>query len=200
MMTIIPFMRYAPEHKDETRERVLAEAAKQIRAHGPQGVGVATIMKRAGLTHGGFYAHFSSKDELVTAAIEKMFEGSRTRWELYTAERDAAGGLAAYIDWYLSAEHRDTRAAGCPIAALSSDLPRLGKSARVAYAAGARDFTKRIAGKLRELGLDADRLAPSMVAELVGALALARVEPDEKRSNDLLTASRRALHARLARD
>src|SRR5262245_45438020 len=102
-------MRYPPDHKRETRERVLAEAAKQIRAHGPLGVGVADIMKRAGLTHGGFYAHFKSKDALVAAAIAKMFDGARARWQRATATRDASGGLAAYIDSYLSADHRDAR-------------------------------------------------------------------------------------------
>jgi TetR/AcrR family transcriptional repressor of nem operon len=73
-------MRYPADHKRETRERVLAEAAEQIRAHGPLGIGVAEIMKRAGLTHGGFYAHFTSKDSLIAAGIAKMFEGARVRW------------------------------------------------------------------------------------------------------------------------
>jgi TetR/AcrR family transcriptional repressor of nem operon len=182
-------MRYPADHKTETRERVLVEAAKQIREHGPMGVGVADIMKRAGLTHGGFYAHFKSKDALVAAAIGKMFEGARKRWE-------RSGGLAAYIDWYLSAEHRDARETGCPIAALSSDLPRLPAMCRKAYADGARSFTERIAHELRD-HRDADVLAASAVAELVGALSLSRVEPDEARSTAILAASRRSLRARL---
>jgi len=191
-------MRYPAEHKQETRERVLAEAAKQIRAHGPLGVSVAEIMKRAGLTHGGFYAHFRSKDALIAAAIGKMFDGARARWDEATGERAAATGLAAYIDSYLSEEHRDARATGCPIAALASDLPRLTAACRSAYAAGARGTTEQLATKLRELGhRDADALAASVVAELVGALSLARVEPDGERSAAILAASRRALRARL---
>src|SRR5262249_21911065 len=155
--------------------------------HGPLGVGVAEIMKRAGLTHGGFYAHFKSKDALVAAAIAKMFEGVRARWEKST-------GLGAYIDWYLSEEHRDARATGCPIAALASDLPRLSKACRDAYAGGTRDLTRSIAGKLAELGhRGPDALAASVIAELVGALSLARVEPDAERSRAVLAASRRAL-------
>src|SRR5580692_7229720 len=109
MMIIMLCVRYSSEHKQETRERVLVEATKQIRAHGPLGVGVADIMKRAGLTHGGFYAHFKSKDALVAAAITKMFDGARSRWARATTTRDARSGLAAYIDSYLSAEHRDGR-------------------------------------------------------------------------------------------
>src|SRR5262249_22494023 len=144
-------------------ERVLVEAAKQIRAHGPLGVGVAEIMKRAGLTHGGFYAHFKSKDALIAAAIGKMFEGACTRWQRTTEARNASSGLGTYIDWYLSAEHRDARESGCPIVALSSDLPRLPNMCRAAYAEGTRNLTERIAGKLRELGhRDADVLAASV--------------------------------------
>jgi TetR/AcrR family transcriptional repressor of nem operon len=198
MSIILREMRYSPDHKQETRERVLVEATKQIRAHGPLGVGVADIMKRAGLTHGGFYAHFKSKDALVAAAITKMFDGARSRWARATTTRDARSGLAAYIDSYLSAEHRDGRESGCPIAALASDLPRLPKTCRRAHAEGTRDLTERFEGKLRELGhRGADALAASVVAELVGALSLARVEPDEARSDAILAASRRSLRSRL---
>jgi len=178
-------VRYPAEHKLETRDLILTEAAKQIRAHGPLGVGVADIMKKAGLTHGGFYAHFKSKDALVAAAIGKMFESARTRWE-------KTAGLGAYIDWYLSAEHRDARETGCPVVALASDVPRLSKACRTAYAAGARAFVERIASVVGD-----DVTASSIVAELVGALALARVEPDPGRSDQLLAASRRALRERI---
>jgi TetR/AcrR family transcriptional repressor of nem operon len=191
-------MRYPAEHKQETRERVLTEAAKQIRAHGPLGVSVADVMKRAGLTHGGFYAHFRSKDALVAAAIGKMFEGARARWDKATGDRSASAGLAAYIDAYLSPEHRDGRATGCPIAALASDLPRLTTTCRNAYAAGTRGTIEQLSAVLRELGhRDIDALATSVVAELVGALSLARAEPDDERSTAILAASRRALRARL---
>jgi len=185
-------MRYPVNHKRETREHILAEAAKQIREHGPLGVGVVEIMKRAGLTHGGFYAHFKSKDALIAAAITTMFESARVLWER------SSGSLGAYIDSYLSTSHRDNRETGCPIAALSSDLPRLPKACRSAYAEGTRNLTDRLAVALRELGhREADALAASVVAELVGALALARVEPDEARSEAILAASRRSLRHRL---
>lgn len=191
-------MRYPAEHKDETRAHILAEAAKQIRAHGPNGIGVAEIMKRAGLTHGGFYAHFKSKDALVTAAIETMFESAQRRWDAETAGKRAAVGLRDYIEFYLSEGHRDARAVGCPVAALASDMPRLGASSKKAYAAGARRLTACIAAKLAELGhADGEALAASVLAELVGALAMARVELDAERSRALLAASKRALAARL---
>ncbi len=197
-MAIIHCVRYASDHKHETRERILAEAAKQIRSHGPLGIGVAEIMKRAGLTHGGFYAHFESKDALLTAAISKMFEDALSRWHSSTEGRTASDGLSAYVDWYLSPQHRDARETGCPMAALSSDLPRLPSECRTAFADGVRSLAERLAYGLRELRLrKVDPLAASVLAELVGALSIARVEPDQARSDAILTASRRAIRARL---
>ena len=123
-------MRYDAEHKQKTRSKVLEVAAKAIRSDGPDRIGVAGVMAEAGLTHGGFYAHFKSKDELVAAAIEQMFEESRARVAHEMEGHPPAEGLANYIDFYLSKKHRDARGAGCPMAALSSDLPRLPEQTR----------------------------------------------------------------------
>src|SRR2546426_10139608 len=123
-------MRYHPDHKEKTRRRVLEEATKAIRRQGPYRLGVAGVMKQAGLTHGGFYAHFSSKDALVSAAIGAMFDGALERWTRATHDRPPEAGLAAYIESYLSAEtprHQGRRvsdgrarlgsaALGCPVA------------------------------------------------------------------------------------
>jgi len=89
-------MRYQPDHKEKTRRRVLEEATKAIRRQGPHRLGVARVMKQAGLTHGGFYAHFSSKDALVSAAIAAMFEGTLDRWTRATHDRPPEAGLAAF--------------------------------------------------------------------------------------------------------
>lgn len=202
-MTIIltTEMRYPAEHKEETRAAILAEAAKQIRAHGPAGVGVAEIMKSAGLTHGGFYAHFTSKDQLIAAAIDKMFEAASARWERETTGVDAATGIRHYIDFYLSTGHCENRAGGCAIAALVSDVPRLTPAARKAFAAGSKRLADRFATKLRELDkprhADPDLVGASVVAELVGTLTLARCEPDPERAERMLAAGKRALYARL---
>lgn len=191
-------MRYDAEHKQRTRTKVLQAAAKAIRADGPHRVGVAGVMADAGLTHGGFYAHFASKDELVAAAIGHMFEESDARMRHETEGLDAAAGLAAYIDFYLSEAHRDMRGAGCPMAALASDLPRLPDAAREQFADGVQRATMRLDAKLASLGHpDAEALARSAVAELIGALSLARAEPDPERSAAILDASRRQLKQRL---
>jgi TetR/AcrR family transcriptional repressor of nem operon len=191
-------MRYDAEHKQRTREKVLREAAKAIRAAGPHKIAVAGVMARAGLTHGGFYAHFASKDELVAAAIGQMFEEGARRYAQVTEGRAPAEALGAYIDFYLSAAHRDARSSGCPVPFMSADLPRLARPARERFAAGVAQLTERFAGLLAQLGhAHAGPEASSLFAELVGALSLARAEPDAARSDALLEHSRGALKRRL---
>ncbi|MBV9496047.1 MAG: TetR/AcrR family transcriptional regulator [Acidobacteria bacterium] len=191
-------MRYDAEHKASTRTRVLKEAAKAIRTQGPHRIAVAGVMKKAGLTHGGFYAHFRSREAMVGAAIERMFEEANARWASATAGRSAADGLCAFIDFYLSPAHRDAHAVGCPVAALLGDLPRLAPSWRRAFAAGVRRWTDAVAQRLIELGREnAEALASSAVAELAGALALARGESDATRSDARLAASRHLIKQRL---
>jgi TetR/AcrR family transcriptional repressor of nem operon len=190
-------MRYDNEHKQRTRTKVLDAAANAIRNAGPDRVGVAGVMAEAGLTHGGFYAHFASKDDLVAAAIAHMFEQSLARVRHETEGRSAADGLVAYIDFYLSRKHRDARGSGCPIAALSSDLPRLSDAARAEFADGVQRLTTTLGGSLAELGhADAETQARSCVAELIGALSLARIAPDAKRSDAILAASKQQLKRR----
>ncbi len=191
-------MRYDSDHKLQTRQRVLRAAARAIRSDGPARVGVAGVMREAGLTHGGFYAHFQSKDELVAAAVAQMFEDSIARWRHAREGKDLADGLAAVLRVYLSAAHRDAPGQGCPIAALSSEIPRLDAAARDAFSAGSRRLQDAMTAWLERLGHDdAPALAASVLAELVGALAMARCEPDRARSDALLAASRRQLGRRL---
>lgn len=191
-------MRYDGDHKTATRARVLKEAAREIRAKGPAGIAVGGVMARAGLTHGGFYAHFASKDDLVAAAIGTMFDEARGRFDRTLAERDPAGALTAYIDFYLSAAHRDSREQGCPLAALSSDLPRLGSVSRERFGTGVAALTQRLADSLARHGTaHAYRVARAMLAQLVGALSLARSVADPVQSDEILSASRAELKHRL---
>ncbi|MEI9964576.1 MAG: TetR/AcrR family transcriptional regulator [Caulobacteraceae bacterium] len=192
-------MRYDAEHKQRTRERVLQEAAKAIRAEGPYNVGVAEVMSKAGLTHGGFYAHFASKDEFVGEAIGQMFKESRGRLERMIQEATApAEALGAYIDFYLSPGHRDTRTSGCPLPFLSADAPRLPEGSRERYAQGVRRLTGAITELLSQMGRpEPHEIAGSAVAEMVGALALARAETDDALSDAMLERSRRAVKRRL---
>lgn len=191
-------MRYDTEHKHKTRERILKEAAKAIRSEGPQQIGVNAVMSKAGLTHGGFYAHFASKDALIEASIETAFEELTARWSRETRGKSAADGLAGYIDFYLSAWHRDQRAQGCPMVAFVSDLPRLPANCQKTFAMRVRGLTEAIGVNLKQLGFEQPQsLAQSVINELVGALSLARCEPDRKRSGYMLDTARHQLKARL---
>lgn len=187
-------MRYDADHKQNTRATLLKAAAAAIRVDGPDRVGVADVMAQAGLTHGGFYAHFPSKGALIAAAIDRMFEEREALILAATAGRSPAEALDTYVRYYLSRKHRDARQSGCPIAALASDLPRLEAPTRQRYTEGARRIHALIAAQFAELGhADADAQADSMLAELVGALAMARAQIDPKRSDAILAHSKQAL-------
>jgi TetR/AcrR family transcriptional repressor of nem operon len=191
-------VRYDADHKGKTRTRVLKEAAKAIRAEGPHRIALAKVMAKAGLTHGGFYAHFESKDDLVAAAIDEMFKDASTRFFSATDGFSPEDGLARYINFYLSRDHRDARGTGCPLAALSADLPRLEPLARARYGQGVAGLTAKLQAHIAMLGRsDAAAVAASVVAELVGALSLARAVGDLNQSDDILETSRRSVKQRL---
>jgi TetR/AcrR family transcriptional regulator, transcriptional repressor for nem operon len=191
-------MRYVAGHKDRTRARVLKEAAKAIRTEGPHRVGVAGVMAKAGLTHGGFYAHFASKDELVVAAMAQMFDEALANFERVTGGKPPALALRAYVDFYLSVRHRDARDSGCPLSSLAADLPRLDPPARELFALGLSRLIGALANLLFALkGGDCEPLAISALAEMVGALSLARGLDDPRQSKTILKHSRDLLKARL---
>jgi TetR/AcrR family transcriptional repressor of nem operon len=192
-------MRYEAEHKERTRQQILAEAASAIKAKGPDRVGVAEVMARVGLTQGGFYAHFKSKDDLIAHAISFMFDQNYVRmFQRQTEGREPADALRAFVNAYLSTTHRDAPDRGCALAALSGDLARLPEAARVRFSAGAERLVDNIAKLLKKLGTrQPDVLAHSVVAEMVGALALSRAVSDKALSESMLSASREAVKARL---
>lgn len=191
-------MRYDNEHKERTRQRVLSEAAAAIRTAGPDGVGVAGLMARAGLTHGAFYAHFESKDDLVAEAITHMFEETCQRFFTRTEHPDPAIAMEKLIDAYLSTRHREHPGRGCPLPSLAGELARLTGKARQNFDAGLRRLTSCVAGRIRDLGrADAEDIASSVVAEMAGALALSRTAADPSESDAFLETSRRSIKARI---
>jgi TetR/AcrR family transcriptional repressor of nem operon len=191
-------MRYDAEHKQRTRERLLKETAKAIRREGPHKVGVAAIMAKAGLTHGGFYAHFASRDEMIAEGVTEMFRQGRERLAQSLSDRPPAEALKDYVEFYLSPAHRDTRTTGCPLPFLSADAPRLPEPVRARFAEGVLALEASLAEPLRALGRpEAGAEAGSLLAEMVGAVALARAEPDKARSDDMLRRSRERILQRL---
>ena len=191
-------MRYEPDYKAKTRQKVLAEAAKTMRAEGVQGMGVAHVMAKAGLTHGAFYAHFESKDALIGETIKEMALAARGKFDAVTADLEPAEGLRKYIRFYLSARHRDNSDTSCPLPWLAGEIPRLAAPSRQRYGASVAGLTALLAGQLRALGhADAGGAAGSVVAELVGALALSRAVEDKAQSDLILSRSRDSILARL---
>lgn len=194
-------MRYESEHKPKIRERILKEAAKAIRTSGPQKVSVAGVMSKAGLTHGGFYAHFASKDALIEAAIGQMFNQSMARWDKDNKDLSAREQLAGYIDFYLSPWHRDNRAQGCPVSVLLTEAPRMTAPCRAAFAQGIGRLRGMVTQQLREMQVEEpETAAVSISAELIGTLSLARCEPDRAVSDALLENAKSRIKARLALD
>ena len=190
-------MRYSNEHKAETRQRVLKEAAREIRAKGPDGVGVAGVMARAGLTHGGFYAHFPSKDALVAEAIGTMFEGARRRAVQFDESDDPRAALRAYVDFYLSHAHRDSREHGCPLPALSGDFARAEAPVRERFGAGVAGLMGRLEDLLGRIGWpDAGSEATALLAQMVGAVALSRSVGEGAPSDAILDRTHAVIVAR----
>ena len=190
-------MRYDAEHKQRTRERVLHEAAEAIRQFGPDRIGVAGLMAKAGLTVGGFYAHFKSKDDLIVQAISHIFEDRAQVLQDCMSGVGPAQALRSFIDVYLSTQHRDRRERGCPLPALSGDLPRMPAAARKRFEAGVRRMTDSIADLLKQIGQPApDELAASIVSEMVGAIVLARAVPSAELSTRILEGARDQIRRR----
>jgi len=191
-------MRYAEDHKQATRAKVLKAAARVIRQNGPDRVAVAGIMAEVGLTHGGFYAHFASKDDLLIQAIRQMFMESRDNFAAIVGDRPPLEALGSYFDFYLSTAHRDRRDRGCPLPALSADLPRLPAQTRDFYGEGVARLTDLLARRMEAAGCeDPDGLAASVLSEMVGAVALARAVSDRSQSDAILKASRDQLRRRV---
>ena len=190
-------MRYSTEHKQKTRERVVREAARQLRAKGPQGVAVAGLMARAGLTHGGFYAHFASKDDLIAEAVDEMFADVRRRSDAFSDAGDPKDTLRAYLAFYLSPAHRDGRDRGCPLPALSGDIARAPGPAGERFAKGIAALADRLAGLLHQIGVDqSQEEGNALLAQLVGAVSLARAVGPGDRSDAILRDTHERILAR----
>jgi TetR/AcrR family transcriptional repressor of nem operon len=188
----------AMSHKDRTRVRILDEAAAAMRASGYEGISVAALMKRAGLTHGGFYAHFKSRDDLVAHTIDRMFADSAAMLKRHLDDRGPREGLTGLIDYYLSDRVMHARDRGCPLPSLSGEAARMPEAARARFVAGTQRFRSRLAQTLAAMNApEPETLAASVLAEMVGAMALARAEPDETAGEALLAATRERLKTRL---
>lgn len=181
-------MKVSKEQAAQNRERVVETAAKLFREHGYNGIGVADLMKAAGLTHGGFYAKFSSKDALLAEAAAKALEVSMEDWDRVVAQQPG-DPLRAVTEAYLSPLHRDQIGRGCAVAALGPELARLSDDVRDAVTAGISKQIDKLAPMMPQADHQAQRQsALAAYAAMVGALVLARAVSDEKLSTEMMEA------------
>jgi TetR/AcrR family transcriptional regulator, transcriptional repressor for nem operon len=174
-------MTTAPTRKELTHARIVEVAARAIRRAGFQGVGVADIMKEAGLTHGGFYAHFPSRDALLAEALAHAGREGRGRLDAAQSPEQRAPGsspLRALVESYLSARHMRHPERGCSVAALAGEMPRQAPEVRQAAAERVRSLIARVGQALPE-GCPTTA-APLIACQMVGALQLARTLGEEE--------------------
>jgi len=191
-------MRYSDTHKSETHAKLVKLAGRALRAKGPEGLAVAELMQAAGLTHGGFYAHFKSKDALLVEALEGVFEESKRTFQGVSDGLPPRDALARYIDLYVSPAHRDNRSRECPIVALNSDLPRQSKEFRATFDSGLRGLLNRLTDLIKAADInDSEALAASVQSAMAGAVAVSRTVSDRRFSDELLKSARASIKARL---
>ncbi len=191
-------MRRTKQAKQQTHERIVAAATRRFRAGGIAGVGVADVMGEAGLTHGGFYAHFASKDALVAEACGVGLAQSRERIIRKIRREPAERRLSAYIDLYLSAEHRDHPEAGCVMPTLSGEVARSSGAVRAAFTQAYNDYRAALASLLADTDnadeggetFEASDEAMVLLAGLAGTMLLARAVDDPALSERMLRINR----------
>ncbi len=186
-------MRKSRDETAATRERIVELASVMVRERGIEGLGIADVMRDAGLTHGGFYRHFKSKEALVAAAFARAFAESKQGFRRRAAA-DAAHGLDSVVSAYLSERHRNDPGHGCIVAALGSEARRQGGQVGAAFARGAHGLIDRMAPYMRGPG-DAERRdqARAVAATMVGALTLARTVEDPAEARAILAAARHSI-------
>lgn len=191
----IQYMKVTKAQAQANRARIVETASHLFRERGYDGVGIADLMAAAGFTHGGFYKHFASKADLMAEAARCGFEQGSAGSERFDAQ--------AFVSDYLSRRHRDDRADGCTVAALSADAARQPASTREVFAAGIESMLQGLAGGIgaqdgsgRERDLRAQGIAT--IAQVVGALMLSRACPDDSPlADEILDVCRAAVLSRL---
>ncbi len=181
-------MRVSRAQAEENRETVINVASRLFREHGFDGIGLKDLMKGAGLTQGGFYKQFASKDDLAAQASRRAMESATRRWS--EAAADSSDPLEAVMAFYLSKDHRGEKAEGCPLVALGSDATRQSEEVRRPFEDGIRAHFE----VLNELLDDTRSSNPSgkamaILSLMVGAVTLSRIMEDENTSRGILDAA-----------
>lgn len=183
-------VRYRKGHKEGTRRTIIDQASTRYRQDGLSAVGLRGLMIGAGLTHGGFYAHFPSRADLIAAAIGAALQETFERLSDAVAKAAPNSGGEAFVDSYLSTVHRDRSDRGCAGAALAPEVARENSVVRKKFAEGIEVIVRLLAGQLPPGGTDGDRMnrAYGVFSLLMGALQLSRAVEDPVKSSEILAA------------
>ncbi|MFJ5985214.1 TetR/AcrR family transcriptional regulator [Lentzea sp. NPDC092896] len=201
--------RITQEQKRLNREKIVGAAGEGFRLRGIDGIGIEELMKSAGMTHGGFYNHFASKDDLALAVLHEGFTDSLAALEAIREShpRSARAALHDMVDSYVSPHHRDHPEIGCASAALVSDVGRHGTDAQAEYKRGLDGYfaaiTEMLLERARQTGAEltpaeARERAVALFSQMVGAMMVARAvaDADPALSDEVLTVNRKRLKAR----
>jgi TetR/AcrR family transcriptional repressor of nem operon len=192
-------MRYSKEHKQETHARIVKKASVRLREKGAHGIGVADLMKEAGLTHGGFYAHFDSREALVIEAFAYAMDRATERWRKVAELTPPEKRLATIVDNYLTATHRDDPGHGCAVPTLGAEIARESPKTRKAFAAKLEQMIDMMADQILDVPRKtARKQAVAALATMMGTLVMSRIAGAGEFSDEILAAGREAVLGRAA--
>lgn len=185
-------MRYTRDHKAATREKILEGAVTRLKENGSGGIAIAELMEDAGLTHGGFYAHFKSRGALVEESFRHALDGIARRWRSRVEKAPAGEGLAAIVNGYLTREHRDDVPGGCALPALGAELAHANARTRRIFTEKLEEAIDLVAAQTaKHPTKEAREQAIGTIATMVGTLLLARAAGDGALSVEILNAGRK---------
>ena len=192
-------MRYVKDHKLRTRKRIVERASYGLRRKGADGMSVVDLMKLAGLTHGGFYAYFDSRDDLVVEAFALAMDQTISRWLELAEEMPVEERFDGVVDAYLSPRHRDNQEGGCALPALGADIGRSNQKARRIFATKLEEMIDVLARLLPQKSpMEGRQIAIGAIATMMGSIVLARAVGNKMLSGDILHAGRQAVRNQAA--
>jgi TetR/AcrR family transcriptional repressor of nem operon len=184
-------MRYRPEHKLETRQRILKDASRRVRAEGMNGAAVSAVMRDAGLTHGGFYKHFRSKDELLLESLRESFREVEDALVRIAEQSRPGDAWKAIVTAYLRPDMCEHPERGCPMAALAPELARVEKRVKPQIAAELGNYRKRMLPFMPgRRTVDKERAFFVIFSTMIGAVEIARLLPDAAARDKVLATAR----------
>ena len=190
-------MRYSKEHKFQTHARIVKKASVKLREKGAHGIGVADLMKDAGLTHGGFYAHFDSRDALVIEAFTHAMDRSTAKWRKLSDETPVEKRLSKIVNSYLAPVHRDDPGQGCAVPALAAEIARESAKTRRVFSGRMEQMIDMLADQFQGVPRKAARQqAMAALATMMGSLVMARVAGTSEFSDEILKSGRDAVLGR----